>query len=227
MDSDLERDGFLFLRGVLNPAEVVALRTEAARLLERETELKPHGVRNLCTLSREIHRGARGTWLKLVDKIAGQEMRPVRGILFDKVPGANWKVVWHQDRTIAVKERVELEGYGPWSVKAGVPHVEPPVELLEQMLTLRLHLDECGADNGALRVIAGSHLLGKLHADTLCKLRSDGHEVTCALRAGDALIMRPLLLHASGAAEKPHHRRVIHLEYAPLRGISPKLEWAM
>jgi ectoine hydroxylase-related dioxygenase (phytanoyl-CoA dioxygenase family) len=82
---------------------------------------------------------------------------PVRAIFFDKSSGSNWLVPWHQDLTIAVASKCEAPGFGPWSVKDGIPHVQPPDELLKQMIALRLHLDDCDASNGALRVIPGSH----------------------------------------------------------------------
>jgi hypothetical protein len=85
----------------------------------------------------------------LVEPILGSNFLPVRGILFDKIPDANWKVPWHQDVTIAVQEKVEAEGFGPWSIKADVLHVQPPASILEQMLSIRLHLDDCGEENGA------------------------------------------------------------------------------
>ena len=78
---------------------------------------------------------------------------PVRAIYFDKSPDANWGVAWHQDLTLALRARVEVAGFGPWSTKDGIPHVQPPVELLQQMLTIRLHLDDAGTSNGALRVL--------------------------------------------------------------------------
>lgn len=90
------------------------------------------------------------------------EPLPVRTIYFDKSPESNWVVAWHQDLTLALRKRVEIAGFGPWSVKEGVPHVQPPVELLEQMLTIRLHLDDCDEENGALRVVPGSHRMGRL-----------------------------------------------------------------
>jgi hypothetical protein len=68
---------------------------------------------------------------------------PVRAIYFDKTPDSNWNVAWHQNLTIAVRERRDAAGFGPWSVKAGVPHVQPPVELLEHLVAVRLHLDPC------------------------------------------------------------------------------------
>ena len=149
----------------------------------------------------------------------------VRSIFFDKTPEANWLVPWHQDLSIAVKKRGDFPGYGPWSLKDGVPHVQPPVEILETMITLRLHLDDCDETNGALRVIPGSHCLGRLSSGEIGSIRSKQREILCSMRAGDALLMRPLLLHASSEATNPAHRRVIHLEYAT-RPLADGLEWA-
>lgn len=140
--------------------------------------------------------------------------RLVRAIYFDKSPGANWLVPWHQDLTFAVRERREVPGFGPWSVKDGIPHVQPPVGLLEQVITVRLHLDPCDGDNGALRVLPGTHALGRLAADQIQDCRTQVAEVLCAMEAGDALLMRPLLLHASSKSMTDRHRRILHLEYA-------------
>ena len=170
------------------------------------------GARNL--LEHEALVGlARSNPLRgLVEPVLGAGCFAVRAIYFDKTPDANWKVPWHQDLMVAVCERVEgAAGYGAWSVKAGVPHVEPPVAVLERMLAVRLHLDDCGEENGPLRVIPGSHRHGRL-------ARSEeppkAGEVMCCVRRGGALLMRPLLLHASSSAASPAHRRVIHIEYA-------------
>jgi hypothetical protein len=77
----------------------------------------------------------------------GPAARPVRAILFDKTAANNWMVPWHQDRTIAVHARHEVPGFGPWSVKGGVVHVEPPFDVIAGMITIRAHLDACGEDN--------------------------------------------------------------------------------
>ena len=98
-------------------------------------------------------------------------MQPVRAILFDKTPSANWKVVWHQDLTIAVRERGVVSGFGPWSEKEGVVHVQPPIELLERMLAVRVHLDDCGADNGPVRVLPASHRVGRLSGEAIDEWR--------------------------------------------------------
>jgi len=148
----------------------------------------------------------------------------VRSILFDKQAGANWKVPWHQDLTIAVRERKEVAGFGPWSEKRGVPHVQPPVEILERMVTLRIHLDECDQDNGPLRVLPGSHRHGVLCAESIKRWRLEHSEVICSAARGAVLAMRPLLLHASSQAIRPRHRRVIHLEFEATE-LSGGLEW--
>lgn len=163
--------------------------------------------------------------LRIVRPCLPAEPRPVRLIYFDKSPGENWLVTWHQDLTIAVHERVEAEGFGPWSWKDGVPHVQPPVELLEKMVTLRLHLDDADASNGVLRVLSGSHRHGRLVAGLIQNLREAGGEVLCEARAGDALLMRPLILHASGKSTSERHRRILHIEYAGFE-LPNGMQWA-
>lgn len=156
--------------------------------------------------------------------LPGGSARPVRGIFFDKSAEANWLVAWHQDLTLALKARHDVAGFGPWSMKDGVPHVQPPVELLQQMITLRLHLDDASESNGALRVVPGSHAAGRLTADEIRRWRERQPEHLCAAQAGDVLLMRPLLLHASGKSVSPARRRVLHLEYAGF-DLPAGLEW--
>jgi hypothetical protein len=145
----------------------------------------------------------------------GETPTPVRAIYFDKSAETNWLVPWHQDLTIAVNiHSPGADGFGPWSVKDGIPHVQPPIPLLEQMLTLRIHLDDADESNGALRVLPGSHRMGRLSPDRIRELCSNRQAVVCTAAAGDALLMRPLLLHASSRSTTPRHRRVLHIEYA-------------
>lgn len=154
----------------------------------------------------------------------GPDARLVRSILFNKRPEANWQVAWHQDLSIAVREHIETPGFGPWSVKEGAPHVQPPPWVLEQMLTLRLHLDAADAGNGALWVIPGSHRLGRLPASEASAHAANHSPALCAAEAGDALLMRPLLLHASRKSTSDRPRRVIHLEFAASELPAP-LSW--
>lgn len=115
-----------------------------------------------------------------------------------------------------MQERVEAEGFGPWSINADVLHVQPPAEVLEHMVSVRLHLDNCGEENGALRVIPGSHLHGRTPEDAIQAMR-ETHEFVCVVGVGRALLMRPLLLHASSPSRVPGHRRVVHLDFASVQ----------
>jgi ectoine hydroxylase-related dioxygenase (phytanoyl-CoA dioxygenase family) len=174
-----------------------------------------HAVRNLLEAVPAVRSLARLPAVRaLVEPVLGPECFVVRGILFDKTPDANWKVAWHQDLTIAVREAVEAAGFGPWSEKAGVTHVQPPAAVLERMLTVRVHLDDCGEENGPVQVLPGSHAHGRLSADEVARWRERIEPVMCTSARRGALVMRPLILHASSPATLPGHRRVIHLEFA-------------
>jgi ectoine hydroxylase-related dioxygenase (phytanoyl-CoA dioxygenase family) len=146
--------------------------------------------------------------------VMGQGCRPVRAILFDKTPGANWALAWHQDRVIAVAERVDVDGFGPWTRKHGALHVAPPFELLARMITLRLHLDDVPSTNAPLLVAAGSHRLGRIaDADVGAVVRRCG-VVTCTALAGDVWLYATPVLHSSEAATDASHRRVLQVDYA-------------
>ncbi|QIF03413.1 phytanoyl-CoA dioxygenase family protein [Roseimicrobium sp. ORNL1] len=151
--------------------------------------------------------------------------RPVRAIYFNKSPDSNWLVAWHQDLTICVQKKVDVAGFGPWSVKDEVPHVQPPIALLENMITIRLHLDDTDETNGALKVTPGSHTADRLSPDAIQNWRQNTPEHLCTAHAGDALLMRPLLLHASGRSTSDRQRRVLHIEYAGY-DLPAGMQWA-
>jgi len=133
-------------------------------------------------------------------------------------------VFWHQDLSIAVKQKIETEGFGSWTRKAGVDCVQPPVEIMERIRTIRIHLDDCGEDQGALRVLPSTHRLNRLTDSETRTQQSAGQEVVCDVRAGDAVIMCPLLLHASSPMNSGSRRRVIHLDFADF-ALPSQLEW--
>lgn len=138
----------------------------------------------------------------------------VRAIYFNKNSKANWLVSWHQDRTIAVKEKNNLDGWGPWSIKQGVHHVQPPLEVLNAIITIRIHLDDADENNGCLKVIPKSHKLGILDVTSIAKYTSKHSAVYCKVSAGDAIIMRPNLLHSSEKSKENSNRRILHFEYS-------------
>jgi ectoine hydroxylase-related dioxygenase (phytanoyl-CoA dioxygenase family) len=220
----IEKDGFSVVEGLLKKSDVDDLLNFIEQSVSAES--RRGGVRNLLDVPKMRDLAESSALCQVVETVLGKGAHVVRGILFDKTEGANWKVPWHQDVTIAVDRRVETEGFGPWSMKAGVLHVQPPADVLERMVSVRLHLDDCPKENGALRVIAGSHISGKLDERLIQESAERSIAVICALRCGDALVMRPLLLHASSASSVPGHRRVIHFDYAAVE-LPPGMNWAV
>jgi ectoine hydroxylase-related dioxygenase (phytanoyl-CoA dioxygenase family) len=221
--SDLTQDGYARVENLLSADALSSL----CRALEEARDAVSvsdssgsrrggslYALRNVLTIPEVVEVIGLPVIRTLVADVLGGEAFAVRGIFFDKTPEANWPVPWHQDLSIAVRERRDAPGWGPWSEKAGVTHVQPPPEILEQILTVRLHLDDCPAENGALRVLPGTHRLGRLDAAEIARLRATTPEAVCAARPGDALLMRPLLLHASSSSQQPGHRRVLHVEFA-------------
>lgn len=210
--------GYALCRHVIPPVRL----TTVAKALERLDE--PDGV----STRRGAVYGARGLLAQpaiaalagsdplsaLARAVLGTSARPVKATLFDKRPGANWQVGWHQDLTVAVRERRDVPGFSNWTTKAGVAHTEAPDDVLARMVALRLHIDDCAPNNGPLAVIPGSHCRGKLcPADREALIGSTTPDI-CMAAAGDVLAMRPLILHRSSPARSPSRRRVLHVEYA-------------
>jgi ectoine hydroxylase-related dioxygenase (phytanoyl-CoA dioxygenase family) len=194
---------------------VVDAGLDSGALFELDTLLgtKHPGERNLLDVLAIRQLAGSEPIRILARSVLGDNCFAVRGILFNKTDGTNWKVTWHQDCVIAVAARRDIPGWGPWSIKAGVHHVRPTSGVMSRMLAIRLHLDECGADNGPLRVIPGSHKHGFL-SDRQIQDWPKSKAVSCTANRGDAILMRPLLLHSSPPATVPSGRRVIHLEFA-------------
>jgi hypothetical protein len=145
---------------------------------------------------------------------------------FDKNPEVNWLVSVHQDLSIPVKARIDGCGLTGWNVKEGRTFVQAPVDLLENLIAVRLHLDDSGPDNGPLRVVPRSHLLGRLPSDVQAARRLEFGEVECHVPRGGALFMRPLLLHASSKTTGTRPRRVLHFLFGP-KELPFGLEWAL
>lgn len=133
-----------------------------------------------------------------------------KSIYFDKPEQSNWFVAYHQDLSISVEKRLDIPGFGPWTVKQDQYAVQPPLPVLEQTLTLRIHLDDTDSSNGALKVIPGSHNKGLYRPGSGDLDREK--EVVCAVKKGGVMLMRPLLLHASARSTGAKRRRVMHIE---------------
>lgn len=137
----------------------------------------------------------------------------IQAIAFDKSPAANWKVPWHQDLMFPFSRRVISPGYLVPCVKDGIHFAQPPLEVLEDLLAVRLHLDDCDSTNGPLRVSPGTHDKGILPSDSASDLVAKHGQLEILAKTGEAILMRPLLLHASSQALSPNHRRVLHFVF--------------
>lgn len=150
--------------------------------------------------------------LKLIRTVSPSAGQLVKSIFFDKPPSANWSVPWHQDLIISVKEQRETAGFSHWQVRKNRIVVQPPAEVLANIVTLRIHLDDCTADNGALRVIEASHHRGIVPMNDWQPAEND-RESLCQAQAGDVMLMQPLTLHSSKRTSNQQRRRVVHLEF--------------
>jgi ectoine hydroxylase-related dioxygenase (phytanoyl-CoA dioxygenase family) len=220
--SELEDRGYAIVDPALEAEVVDQIVEELAPLEEALQVSRRGGVRDILRrapgiLSIMNHEAVTG----IVQPALGPGAFMVKGILFDNHPGANWQVPWHQDLTVAVRARSETPGYGPWSVKAGVVHVQPPIQVLERMLTVRIHLDGRGPGHAALRVLPGSHRHGQIAGHSVRAARERYPEVTCSVSRGGILALRPLIVHASLSAQTAARSRVLHLEFAACELAAP------
>ena len=158
----------------------------------------------------------------VIDTHMGKEYFIVRSIYFNKPALSNWGVPWHQDMTISVDKRTDKEGFTGWTVKHGQYSVCPPVQYMEHICTIRIHLDDTDGSNGALRVIRGSHKNGIVRTDELQELKE---VVTVNVRRGSIMLMRPLLFHASEKSTTNRERRVIHIELGNM-ALPGGMEWS-
>jgi ectoine hydroxylase-related dioxygenase (phytanoyl-CoA dioxygenase family) len=209
--------GYFIAEDVLSQGDVERLRKAIADLPQNENVRKRqgvYGVRHLLEVCPEVRQAASDPRVRaFATAILGEGAFAVRAVFFDKVPGANWSLFWHQDNIITVADRIDVPGFTGWSQKAGVWQVQPTAEVLSGMLALRIHLDDCGPRNGPLRVLPGTHRSGWID-DSLEAWKARVAEVVCVARSGGIVGMCPLTLHASSPADVPCHRRVIHIEYA-------------
>lgn len=209
MRETLERDGAVLAPALLSQAQIETLRALADATVSGRPGARLRGQAGLVdALSREGPVGA------LAARLTSDAARPVRAVMFDKTPQANWIVAWHQDRVIPVRERRDVEGFGPWSTKDGVLHVAPPFAVLARMLTVRVHLDPVDAGNAPLRVALGSHRLGRVPAEAATREAEALPQGVCLAQPGDVWAYSTPILHASDRADPPRRRRVLQVDYA-------------
>ncbi len=222
MKAAYQNHGFYLIARAFDEAEVNSLIDQLSVF---DRQVNNYGVRDLMNKVPYVRRLASSAPLSDIAKaILGENAKPVRSVFFDKVPEANWNVAWHQDTSIAVKSKHDIAGFGPWSEKQGIVHVEPPEAYLAKILTLRLHLDTANKESGVLRVAPGTHRRGRVPSNEIIKIVDNSHIIDCNANPGDVLIMNPLLFHSSRKAISPSHRRVVHIEYSAME-LPDRLAW--
>ncbi|TQV65848.1 phytanoyl-CoA dioxygenase family protein [Exilibacterium tricleocarpae] len=216
-------DGYEMVDEVLSPGQLKSIYDEIEAI---EPPAKTGGIRNAEKKFSSIRKLAESEKLKVLAKsYLPDSASLVRAMLFNKTEENNWFVTWHQDRTVTVSEKFEKENWEPWSTKDGIHHVQPPVEVLNQMVTFRIHLDSTSKENGCLKVLPKSHQLGVLDHETIQTYVENHKPVVCEALARSALVMRPHILHSSSKASRPSQRRVLHLEYSSFK-LPGDVTWA-
>jgi hypothetical protein len=214
-----EHDGAQRVPSALSAAALANLKSTLTEVPPGQAGIRLHGIAGLTPfLTAAAPIGA------VAASVLGPACRPVRAILFDKSAATNWALPWHQDRTIAVKERVDVEGFGPWTVKGGLLHVAPPFEVLAAMVTLRVHLDPVSATNAPLLIAPRSHLAGRISGENIHQVVAQCGTVACLADAGDIWLYATPILHASEAALEPRHRRVLQVDFA-IGDLPGGLQW--
>lgn len=159
----------------------------------------------------------------IIAELFGDEYFVVKSIYFDKPENSNWFVSYHQDLTISVDKKLDLDGFGPWTTKQDQFAVQPPLDILNDNFTIRIHLDNTDEENGALKVIPGSHLKGIYRPETIDWTVEK--ETTCCIKKGGIMFMKPLLLHSSGRTTNNNKRRVLHIEFSR-SSLTGNLNWS-
>jgi ectoine hydroxylase-related dioxygenase (phytanoyl-CoA dioxygenase family) len=216
--------GFAVIPEVFEKNEIEPLLQELGRAkLPRSRAGVRHAMGLPCV--SELARSAQ--LLRIATEVLGDGAFQYRATLFDKSSTANWLVVWHQDTALPLRERRETPGWGPWSVKERVNYAHAPASALEQVLALRVHLDDSTSENGPLRVLPETHTRGVLTDKEIQDLSGQIEGVECLVPRGGVLVMRPLIVHASSKSQSGNPRRVLHVEYAASDGIADGLKLAI
>ncbi len=223
---EISEQGFTVVRNVFSDEEIKRIlkaidRADTTREAFRKSKELFAIRRFLIEVPETVQLIFSANLKNLITDVFGGGYFVVKAIYFDKPESSNWFVSWHQDLTISVDRKTNLPGFGPWTVKQEQFAVQPPIEILESIYTIRIHLDNTNEDNGALKVVPKSHLNG------ICRTGNwnTETETNCSVTKGGAMIMKPLLLHSSGRTTNGNRRRVIHLEFCKCE-LPEGINWA-
>lgn len=223
-DKTIAENGFAILPGLFSQEYLDRLLQEINESAPRRSRA---GVRHALGLAAVAELSQQPQMIELARSVLGPDAFPFRATVFDKSTAANWLVVWHQDTALPLRARLELPGWGPWSVKEGIHYAHAPAATLSKVLALRVHFDDSTTANGPLRVLAGTHTLGVLSDDSVHEVATRIAPVDCVVPKGGIVAMRPLLIHASSKSHSEMPRRVLHIEYAASDSIAKPLRLAV
>jgi hypothetical protein len=216
---NLENDGAQLFRAALSAIQLDILQCALAAQPRGQA-----GVRLSATPELRPFLSSAGPVGRIPASTLGLGCFPVRALLLDKTAEQNWSLAWHQDRTIVVKQRLDVSGFGPWSIKSRMIHVEPPFDILARMLTLRVHLDPVSVTNAPLLIAPGSQRRGRISTPEINGIVHECGATTCLADSGDIWLYSTPILHASVVAVVPKHRRVLQVDYAA-QLLPSGLEW--
>lgn len=193
-------------------------------LKKSESNKSRAGARHLLTIPEIISLANNFKLLEIAANELSSEAIPFRATLFAKTPSANWLTVWHQDTALPLHRRFDSTEWGPWSKKFGVFYAHAPTSALSRIVALRIHLDTSDSENGPLRVLPNTHLLGVLSDDEVSELATLYHAQECLVPKGGVLSLSPLLIHSSSKIKNDAPRRVLHIEYTDSLKLSDDVE---
>ncbi len=213
----LETTGFVVLPSVFTNEEIETILSLIASVdTSRPMFRKTNDLFAIRQFFKEVPQVANLVFTSKIKKIIsdffGEDYFVVKSIYFDKPAASNWFVSYYQDLTISVDKKIETEGFGPWTVKQNQFSVQPPLSILQNNFTIRIHLDKTDENNGALKVIPRSHLQGIYRPEKVDWNKET--ETVCDVEKGGLMLMKPLLLHSSGRTINSNKRRVVHIEFS-------------
>ncbi|MGC4104328.1 phytanoyl-CoA dioxygenase family protein [Ferruginibacter sp.] len=225
---ELMTEGFETIPNMYTAAEIKCLLEKInAANTDKDTFRKSAGLFAIRQFLKEIPAAIdiifNSKLRSVLQHLLGEQYFVVKSIYFDKPPASNWYVSYHQDLTISVDRKIELEGFDNWTTKQNQFAVQPPLDVLQNIVTVRIHLDDTDECNGALKVIPRSHRQGIYRAENIDHETS--RDCSCSVQAGGIMLMKPLLLHSSGRTTSNKQRRVIHIEFSN-KELPAALNWA-
>lgn len=226
---EIESEGFKIIENIYNNVEIENLisviESATENKIEKSTFRQSEDLFAIRQFHKEIPESLKHIFNQKLNDIIksnfGKDFFITKSIYFDKPEKSNWFVSYHQDLTISVDKKVELENFQNWTNKQNQFAVQPPTKILENNFTIRIHLDKTTNENGALKVINKSHTKGVCRIENL-NLKD---ETICEVEKGGIMIMKPLLFHASNKTTNNERRRVIHIEFSNQQ-LPNELEWS-